>query len=572
MGHDLVIRGGTIVDGSGGPTMIADVAVSDGKITAIGQVAGSGIEEIDARDRLVTPGFIDMHTHYDGQATWDEFMQPSSWHGVTTVVGGNCGVGFAPCREADHGKLIRLMEGVEDIPEAVMADGLPWTWESFPDYLDFLGQRRFDIDVGVQIPHSPVRVYVMGERGANREPATADEIAQMRSIVADGVRAGAIGVSTSRFLLHRTRAGEIAPSVESAEAELLGLAGGLRDAGGGVFQIIPSLDDGADPEFALMTRLAEAAGRPLSFSLVAQQNRPDIWRRYLDLLDQYRGAAPIKGQVFPRPIGILFGLDLSFHPFSLNASYRPLEALPLAEKVAALRDPELRRRILSESPEDPNPFLLKVVDAARDLYLFEDPPVYKPSPQTEASAVASRRDMSRHEVIYDWLLEDDGHAILYSPGANFVDRSLDAVAELMHHPGTVLGLGDGGAHYGMICDASFPTSVMAYWARDAEPSQRIAVAKAVNMLTAAPAAALGLTDRGHLAVGMRADINVIDHPRVQLRQPHAVRDLPAGGRRLRQRADGYDATIVNGQITYRFGEATGALPGRLLRGAAGAKG
>jgi N-acyl-D-aspartate/D-glutamate deacylase len=562
---DLIIRRGAIADGTGAELQCADIGIVDGRIAEIGNVAGPAREEIDATGKLVTPGFIDMHTHFDAQATWDERMQPSSWHGVTTVLTGNCGVGFAPCRPGDRQTLITLMEGVEDIPEAVMAEGLRWSWETFPEFLNFLATQRYDIDVAVQIPHSPIRVYVMGQRGADREPATEDEIARMRAIVAEAVSAGAFGVSTSRFLFHRTRAGVSAPSIDSAEAELLGLARGLADAKAGVFQLIPSSVSNPDEEFALMQRLAVAAERPLSFSLVAQRDYPKNWQRYLDLLAGHNDLPPIRGQVFPRPIGILFGLDLSFHPFSLNPSYRALEGLPLAEKVEKMRDPQVRAKILAESKDDPNPFLMMVVDDNRDFYPLSDPAHYDPAPETEVTELARRNGVSRREMIYDLLLEEDGHAILYSPGGNFINRSLDSVSALLHHPKTVLGLGDGGAHYGMICDASFPTFVLTHWARDAKPEHRISVADAVRMLTAEPAAALCLEDRGRIEVGLRADINIIDHDRLTLRAPRTVRDLPGGGRRLRQRADGFEATIVNGVVTYRNGEATGALPGRLLR-------
>ncbi len=564
--HDLVIRGGTVYDGTGGKPFVADVAVDGGRIAAVGTVEGKGVEEIDARGKIVTPGFVDIHTHYDGQATWEGRMQPSSWHGVTTVIGGNCGIGFAPCRPEQRDLLIKLMEGIEDIPEIVMTEGLPWQWESFPQLLDFLDTRSFDIDVGLQIPHSPVRVYVMGQRGVDREPATTDDIAAMSALVEEGVRAGAFGVTTSRFIMHRTRTGDIAPSVESAEAELLGLAGALRRADAGVFQIIPALPDAPEGEYPVMRRLAEAAGRPLSFTLMALNAPRDAWRRYLEYLetDQPKDGS-IRAQVYPRPAGVLFGLDLSFHPFCLNPSYRPLAKLPLAERVKAMRDPELKAKILSEQPDDPNPFALNQVRLEKNYYLFGDPPRYDPPIESEIGRLAEARGMSKAELLYDILLSDEGRAILYCPSANFPDNSLDAAGELMRHPHTVLGLGDGGAHYGMICDGSYPTFMLTHWSRDAKPGEGFALETAVKMLSSEPAAAVGFTDRGTLTPGLKADLNVIDIDRLKLHRPHPVYDLPANGRRLRQRSEGYAASIVNGQVTYRDGEPTGAMPGRLVR-------
>ncbi|MDB5447555.1 MAG: amidohydrolase [Phenylobacterium sp.] len=564
--YDIVIRGGAIYDGTGRESYKGDVGIIGQRIAAIGQIAERGREEVDARGKIVTPGFVDIHTHYDGQATWEQRMQPSSWHGVTTVIGGNCGVGFAPCRPAERDLLVKLMEGIEDVPEAVMTKGLPWTWESFPEYLDYLDERQYDVDVGVQVPHSPIRVYVMGERGANREPATPEDIARMSQLVEEGVRQGAFGVSTSRFIMHRTRAGEIAPTVDAAEAELVGLAQGLRRADAGVFQIIPAIPEPPEGEYRLMQRIVQASHRPLSFTLMAFHAPRDGWREFLQLLEQEQPAeAPIRGQVYPRPAGVLFGLDLSFHPFRLNPSYQPLAKLPLAERVAEMRKPNVRARLLAEAPEDTNPFNLNQVRLDKAYYLFGDPPQYEPTLETELGRQAERRGMSKAELIYDMLLEDEGKAILYCPSANFPDNSLDAAGELMRHPHTVIGLGDGGAHYGMICDASYPTFLLTHWVRDASPQRKIALPTAIKALTSDPAAAIGLTDRGTLAVGLRADVNVIDLERLRLHRPTAVYDLPANGRRLRQQADGYTASLVAGTITYRDGVATGALPGRLVR-------
>ena len=558
--YDLIIRNGMIVDGSGGEPFAADVGIRGDRIVEIGTIAGRGAEEIDAKGRIVTPGFIDLHTHYDGQATWENTLQPSSGHGVTTVITGNCSVGFAPCRPSERDILVKLMEGVEDIPEVVMTEGLPWNWETFPDYLDALEQRQFDLNIGTQIPHSPVRVYVMGQRGADREDATADDVARMRAIVAEGIRAGAFGVSLSRFINHRTRAGKSVPSYGAAVEELVGLASGLRDAEGGVIQIIPAMPAEAQDEFDVMKLLVQASGRPLSFSMI-----PPVWEEYMRLMKEEQPTeAPIRSQIFPRPMGFLFGLDLSFHPFALCPSYRAIENLPLDQKVKAMRDPEVRARLLAETPDDPNPFVLAIVTRPREIYRLGNPPNYVPQAEDGATEAARRLGVSRPELLYDWLLEDEGRAILLQPASNYIDGKLDATAEMMRAPTTLLALGDGGAHYGMICDASYPTFVLSYYARD-KHYEDFSVPWAVNAMSRKPAEAIGLDDRGLIAVGMKADINVIDLPNLRLHAPLVVRDLPGGGRRVRQLADGYDATIVNGRVTYRNGVATGVLSGRLLR-------
>jgi N-acyl-D-amino-acid deacylase len=566
---DLVIRGGEVHDGAGAPGRVADVAVTDGIITAVGTVADAGREEIDAAGRIVTPGFIDIHTHYDGQATWEHRMAPSSNHGVTSVVMGNCGVGFAPCRWDEHDMLVELMEGVEDIPEIVMTEGLEWDWETFPDYLDALARRRLDIDIAAQVPHSAVRVYVMGERGARAAPPTGDDLDRMRALTAESIAAGALGVSTSRNMLHRTKAGAPAPSLRSEEDELIALARGLADAGAGVFQIIPDILGDATEEFALMRRLAERAERPLSFSLLQiPAADPTSWRTYLDLLERANAeGVEMRAQVFPRPVGFLFGLELSFHPFALHPSFQPIADLPLADKVAALRDPSLRARLLSEEPESTNPVSLHVVGMFTSAYVMGDPPSYEPDPADRIELVAARHGVSPYEYVYDRFLEDNGHTILFQPAANYADGDLRAARQMLGHEHTVLGLGDGGAHYGMICDASFPTYYLQRWVRDARTDERIDLPAAIRALTDEPARTVGLEDRGRLAVGYRADMNVIDLERLRLHAPTVVHDLPAGGRRLRQEADGYVATVKSGQVTYRDGQPTGSLPGVLVRGA-----
>ncbi len=566
---DLVIRNGLVIDGSGGEPVKADVAVAGGVIAAVGAVDGKGAEEIDAEGRIVTPGFVDIHTHYDGQITWEERLAPSSNHGVTTVVMGNCGVGFAPVRSTDHELVVKLMEGVEDIPDVVMTTGVPWNWESFPDYLDALENRRSDIDFAAQLPHSPLRVYVMGERGVNLEPPTEDDLAEMRRLTAEAVRAGALGVTTSRSYAHRFRTGELAPSVPTEDQELLALAAGLREAGAGVFQMVPSYDITARDRMALLRKIAETSGRPVSFTFMQTPHEPGDWRETLeDLVAANKEGLRIKGQVIPRPTGALLGLELSLHPFSLNPSFREIADLPLDQKVARMRDPEFRRRLISESPEDPQLFFKYVVSDLEALYILGDPPNYNPRAEDSIAAQARAQNMDPREVIYDALLRRDGHEVLYRPMGNMEGEKFESAGRnLLKTDVTILGLGDGGAHYSMICDAAYPTYLLTYWTRDAEPDRRLDLPWAIRKLSFEPADAVGLHDRGLVKVGYKADLNVIDMDRLHLYAPHATYDLPAGGRRLSQRADGYDAIIVSGAVTYRDGAPTGALPGRLVRGA-----
>jgi N-acyl-D-amino-acid deacylase len=563
MGHsfDVVLRGGTVVDGSGAAVFEADVAIKGGRIAEVGVVAGRGAQEFDVRGKLVTPGFVDLHTHYDGQVTWEHRLAPSSNHGVTTVVMGNCGVGFAPCRPGQQQLAIKLMEGVEDVPEAVMAEGLPWNWETFPEYLDALDRRRADVDFAAQLPHSPLRVYVMGERGAEREPPTATELAEMRRLTAEAVRAGAIGVSTSRQLAHRFRDGRSAPSVLTEEDEVTALAQGLRDAGTGVFQIICNTAKPAMEEFGVMRRLAETCGRPLSFTLAS--GTPTGRDEIMQGVGEARAEGlPMRAQFFLRPVGILFGLDLSYHPFSLNPSYRRLEGLPLADKVAALRDPDLRARLLAERPDDPNPFVLSMVRRIDRLFQLGDPPDYQPSPDESLTAKAHAQGRDLREVIYDALLDEDGRAILYCPLGPLGENP----RTLFENEGAVLGLGDGGAHYGMICDAAYPTYLLTRLGRDAPRDERIDLPQAIKALTRDPAETVGFLDRGLVRPGLKADLNVIDYDALRLHPPRVDRDLPAGGKRLSQKADGYVMTLVSGEVTYRDGVHTGVLPGRLIRG------
>jgi N-acyl-D-aspartate/D-glutamate deacylase len=565
--YDLIIRNGLIADGSGGALFKADVAVKDGHIAAVGAVAGSAVDEIDAAGKLVTPGFVDIHTHYDGQAIWSDRLNPSSSHGVTTVVVGNCGVGFAPCRKDDHDLLIKVMEGVEDIPGAVMAEGLPWTWETFPEYLDALDSRQRDIDVAAYLPHSPLRVYAMGERGAGREPATAEDLSRMRALAREAIEAGAVGFASSRQFIHRTKAGEQIPSFDADRVELEAIAQGLADAGDGVVQLVLNTPfQSWDNELGLLRSVAQTSGRPATFSMGASNTGPDsVWKEALAIVDDANEAGEaVSAQVFPRPIGMLTGYELSVNPFVLCPSYQALSHLDFAAKVAELRKPEVRARLIAEQPAEGHP--LAAIGRNWDwMFPFGDPPNYEPPLETSIGAQARARGMSPEEIAYDYLLGENGTAKLYIALGNYQDGRLDAVLELMNHKHTVVGLGDGGAHYGVICDASFPTFMLTYWTRDRD-GERLSLESAVRALSLEPARTLGLNDRGLIKPGYKADLNVIDYVRLSLHAPEVKYDLPAGGRRLDQGATGYDATIVSGQVIRRGDRATGVLPGRLVRG------
>jgi N-acyl-D-aspartate/D-glutamate deacylase len=564
---DLVIRGGTLADGSGGALREADVAVADGRIAAVGKVAGSGREEIDAKGLLVTPGFVDIHTHYDGQATWDSRLQPSSWHGVTTVVMGNCGVGFAPVRAGDRDRLIELMEGVEDIPGAALHEGLPWNWESFGDYLDALEATPHDIDFCAQLPHGALRVYVMGERGAKLEPATEADIAQMRALTAEAMRAGALGFTTSRTLNHRTVKGDPTPSLRATHGELMGIARGMKDAGSGVIELISDFDN-PDPvtEFAMLRSLVAESGRPLSLSLAQAGRDADGWKGLLAMISQAsRDGLPMRGQVAPRPIGLLLGLQGTINPFIAHEAFAAIKDKPLAEKVAAMRDPAFRARVMAENDARQSHPLARRVMAFDQIYPLGNPPNYEPPRESAIGAVAARTGRDAAEIAYDMLLEDEGRAFLFSPFANYTNFNLDCCGEMIASPDTVMGLGDGGAHVGIISDASYTTYLLTHWGRD-RAHGRFDLPYLVKRQTLDTARAVGLLDRGVIARGMKADINVIDFARLRVEAPAMKFDLPAGGKRLLQGARGYVATAVSGEVTYRDGEATKALPGKLVRG------
>ena len=567
MGFDTIIRGGSVVDGTGAAARTADIGISDGRISEIGQgLTDKSARVLDADGALVTPGFVDIHTHYDGQATWAERMSPSSHHGVTSVVVGNCGVGFAPVRPTDHNMLVQLMEGVEDIPGAALHEGLSWNWQSFPEYLDVLASRKFDMDIGTQMPHGALRVYVMGQRGADREEATEDDIKQMRWLTTEALKAGALGFSSSRTLNHRSSTGDPTPSLTAERAELMGIAAGVRDAGTGVIELISDFET-LDAEFELLETMARESTRPMSISL-AQGISPHGWRKLLDRIDRaVANGTTMRGQVAPRAIGILLGLSGSISPFMTHPSYARLKHLPLAERVRELKKPEVRTAILAEQPAPNFKLFVGLMADFSKVWVLGDPPDYEPAPEHSVSARASAAGITPWEYAYDAMLEMDGKQMLYTPFANYTEDNLDCCRDMILAENTVMGLGDGGAHVGTICDASYSTYLLAHWGKNRTRGELIDVPTLIKAQSRDTARAVGLSDRGTLEPGMRADINLIDFDNLQVRVPHIVNDLPAGGARLEQRADGYLATMVAGEITYQNAEATDALPGRLIRGA-----
>jgi len=564
--HDLVIRNGTIVDGTGVSRREGDVAIDGERIAAVGRRLGPGREEIDARGLLVTPGWVDIHTHYDGQVMWDPYLTPSCWHGVTTVVMGNCGVGFAPAKPDRHDWLIGLMEGVEDIPGPTLAAGMRWSWESFPQYLDALDAMPRALDVATQVPHGAVRAYVMGERGAKNEPSTAADIAAMSAIVREGLGAGALGFSTSRTILHRAIDGEPVPGTFAAEDELFGIGRALGQAGAGVLELASDLMP-EDPELAWMERVAQATGRPVTFACLQNDADPQQWRRLLAAADRAAGhGAQLRPQIAARPTSLLMGLQGSVHPFAAHATYRALAALPLAERVRQMRDPAVRARILAEEVTFPDPLTTFLLSAFHKLFPLGNPPDYEPRPEQSVAAIAEREDRPPLAVTYDLLLEDEGRAFLYFPFLNYAQCDFEPIREMLLHPRTILGLADGGAHCGLVCDAGTPTFLLTHWVRDRARGERLPLEFIVKRQTRETAELYGLHDRGALAPGLLADVNVMDLDRLALDMPEMVFDLPAGGRRLIQRARGYRRTVKRGRVVLQEGEPTGALPGQLIRG------
>ncbi|TNM50836.1 amidohydrolase family protein [Nocardioides albidus] len=566
--YDLVIRHGTVLDGTGAPARAADVAVRQGLIVEVGDVTGAGREEIDASGRLVTPGFIDVHTHYDGQATWENRLVPSTNHGVTTVVMGNCGVGFAPCEPEHRELLIKLMEGVEDIPNVVLTEGVDWQWTTYPEYLDHLGTRQFDADICSYVPHAALRTYVMGERAYHREPATPDEVERMAAILEEAVRAGAFGFGTSQTMFHRSSDGRLTPTLAATEEEYAGLAAALQRAGAGLVQFVIEYDDAWESVLDMGLRQARAAGRPFSMSLVQSHGRPEVWREILDKVDDFNatgGSASV--QVLPRPLGVLLGLELTLNPFYSTPTYLAIADLPLADRVRELRRPEVRARILAES-NDPAPAMeigMRVRDFAQLFEMGADFD-YEPAKETSIGAQAARLGIAPEELVYDRLLEHEGRNILYLAFSNYADHSLEPSRRMLLSDHAVPGLGDGGAHLGVICDGSIYTHLLTHWGRDRTQGERIPLPHLVRLMTRRCAEVVGLLDRGLVVPGHRADLNVIDLDRLRLERPRVVRDLPAGGRRLMQDARGYSATVVGGTVVSRDGLHTGALPGRLVRG------
>jgi N-acyl-D-amino-acid deacylase len=568
--HDLVIRGGTVVDGTGEPRRTADVAVTGGVVTAVGCVDGPAVRTIDADGALVTPGWVDIHTHFDGQATWDPLLTPSSWHGVTTVVMGNCGVGFAPMRPGTEAWLCGLMEGVEDIPSAALLQGIPWSWESFAEYLDVLDAMPRAIDVGGLVPHGALRAYVMGDRGARNEPADEDDVAAMARLVSEALAAGALGVSTSRTNLHKAVDGEPVPGTYADARELEALARAVAAVPGAVFEIVAAGSLGEDPpalagELEWITRIGVELGCPTSVEVQQAHADPGAWRGMLAAFSaaHARGAST-RPQVAGRPVVVLFGAQSEHHPFSRLPSWGPLRGLPLDERVARMRDPSVRAALLAERPPDDH-YTRILPWLPERIFPIGDPPDYEPGPERSAAGIAARERRDVREVLYDLMLTDDGRELLMYTSANYADGDGEAVREMLVHPLTVLGASDAGAHCGVICDASMPTSMLTHWVRDRVRGPRLPLEQVVHWQTADTARAFGMADRGVLAPGWRADVNVIDLERLQLARPEMVFDLPGGHRRLVQRATGYAATIVAGEVVAEHGADTGARPGRVVR-------
>lgn len=568
--HDIVIRGGTIVDGTGAPAFAGDVAIDGDKITAVGGKAGPAKRDVQAEGRLVAPGWVDIHTHYDGQATWDPVLAPSSWHGATTILFGNCGVGFAPVRTEHHQALIDLMEGVEDIPGIALAEGLKWDWESFPDYLDALERLPRTIDIGAQLAHHPLRVYVMGERAIQREMATADDIEKMAKYAEDAIRAGAFGFTTSRTDQHKTPAGELVPGRYAEHEELIAIGDALGRVGRGTFGMLSDFEDEA-AEFAWMERIAEKNRLPLWFLLTDRSYDPQRWRRLMDGVRAARARGlPMSAQVAGRPVGLILGLTTSLNPFALREAFADTAHLPAPEQLARLRDPEMRRKILNETASDRLMHLLpplsrQIATRWDRMYVLGDPPDYEPPADRSIAAMAEKAGQTPQEFCYDYLTGGDGGRMLYFPVTNYVHGDLDVVREMVTDPHTVLGLSDGGAHCGVICDASLNTFMLTHWVRDRERGDKLPLEFSIRRQTSETADFFGFHDRGRLKPGLKADVNIIDFDALRLHHPHMVYDLPAGGRRLVQRVDGYDMTLVSGTPIFEHGQETGARPGKLVR-------
>jgi len=564
--YDLIIKNGTVYDGTGDKPFVADIAIKGRKIEAIGELEEVSKQTINAEGKIVAPGFVDIHTHYDGQVTWDPYLRPSTYHGVTTVVMGNCGVGFSPCKPEERDWLISLMEGVEDIPGTALHEGINWQWESFPEYLDILENKPLAIDVGTQIPHGAVRAYVMGQRGINREEATQEEIDRMSQLVKEAIQAGAFGFSTSRTEKHRDSSGALTPSITAHKNELVSIANSIGELNSGVLQGISDFYD-FESEFDIFKEMSQSSGRPISITVEQMDQRPDWWRQLLDGIEaaQNKGIN-MYGQVPPRATGINMGLEVTLNPFTFYPSFYDLSKKSLEEKVATMRDPKFKKKVLSEQPVSiGNPLVEEITQSFNKMFRLGDPANYEPDPDSSFKAIAKKQNISPQEVAYDCLLEKEGKALIYHPLFNYLPGNLDFVEKMLNHPYSISGLGDAGAHCGAISDASFPTTLIQHWGRDRTRGKKIPLEKLISMQTLETSRLLGISDRGVLKEGYKADINVIDFDNLTLHEPEVLHDLPAGGRRLVQKASGYEYTIVSGQIAFENGEATGALNGRLIR-------
>ena len=564
--YDLIIKNGTIYDGTGDKPFVADIAIKGRKIEAIGELDEVSKQTINAEGKIVAPGFVDIHTHYDGQVTWDPYLRPSTYHGVTTVVMGNCGGGFSPCKPEERDWLISLMEGVEDIPGTALHEGINWQWESFPEYLDILENKPLAIDVGTQIPHGAVRAYVMGQRGIDREEATQEEIDRMSQLVKEAIQAGAFGFSTSRTEKHRDSSGALTPSITAHKNELVSIANSIGELNSGVLQGISDFYD-FESEFDIFKEMSRSSGRPISITVEQMDQRPDWWHQLLDGIEAAQNEGiNMYGQVPPRATGINMGLEVTLNPFTFYPSFYDLSKKSLEEKVATMRDPKFKKKLLSEQPVSiGNPLVEEITQSFNKMFRLGDPANYEPDPDSSFKAIAKKQNISPQEVAYDCLLEKEGKALIYHPLFNYLPGNLDFVEKMLNHPYSISGLGDAGAHCGAISDASFPTTLIQHWGRDRTRGKKIPLEKLISMQTLETSRLLGISDRGVLKEGYKADINVIDFDNLTLHEPEVLHDLPAGGRRLVQKASGYEYTIVSGQIAFENGEATGALNGRLIR-------
>ena len=566
--HDIVIRGGTIIDGTGQAAFSGDVAIAGDRVVGVGGKQGPARRDIDAAGRLVTPGWVDVHTHYDGQAMWDPLLAPSCWHGVTTVMFGNCGVGFAPVKKHQRQTLMDLMEGVEEIPNPVLAAGLNWEWESFPEYMDELERRPRAIDIAAQIAHLPLRVYVMGDRAVRREPATSDDIAEMRRLTIEALRCGAFGFTTSRTDSHKAPDGELVPSRDADDLELLGIGSALGVTGTGAFGMNSDFDD-EEYELRWMRKLAKETGRPVWFLLTDRYADPQRWRRLMKAVHEARAQGlPLTAQMAGRPIGVMMGIGTALNPFTVRPSYKQLESLPIEEQRRRLRDPEMRRKILADQPSSAEiaklaQFRQVVAQRFDKFFIMGDPPDYEPGPEKSVAAIAQREGRSPEEVAYDYIIEEGQY--LYFPVVNYVTGDHGPILEMLNDPACLLGLSDGGAHCTSIIDAGMPSYMLAHWGRDRSRGPKLPLELLVKRQTSETSEFFGLSDRGRLAPGLRADVNMIDFDALKLHKPELVHDMPANGRRFIQRVEGYEATLVAGTPIFQRGQHTGAMPGRLVR-------